>query len=69
MDFFKLAYLINAMAISLNVAATYTVIVNLLFNQPIYPGLIVSLVIGYGVMIKYNFLFRELWDKWFKNKK
>ncbi|GIO22303.1 MULTISPECIES: hypothetical protein [Oceanobacillus] len=66
MDFFKLAFLINAMAISLNVAATYTVIVNLLFNQPIYPGLIVSLVIGYGVMIKYNFLFHEIWDNWFR---
>lgn len=69
MDFFKLAFLIYAMAISLNVAGTYMVIVNLLFNQPIYPGLIVSLVIGYGVMIKYNFLFHELWDKWFRNKK
>lgn len=68
-DFFKLAYIINALAINLNVAATYTVIVNLLFNQPIYPGLIVSLVIGYGVMIKYNFLFHELWDKWFRNNK
>lgn len=66
MDFFKLAFLINAMAISLNVTGTYLVIVNLLFSQPIYPGLIVSLVIGYGVMIKYNFLFHELWDKWFK---
>ncbi|MFB4472745.1 hypothetical protein [Virgibacillus sp. SK37] len=69
MDFFKLAFFIYAMAISLNVAGTYLVIVNLLFNQPIYPGLIVSLVIGYGVMIKYNFLFHELWDKWFRNKK
>lgn len=68
MDFFKLAFFINAMAISLNAAGTYMVIVNLFFNQPIYPGLIVSLVIGYGVMIKYNFIFHELWDKWFRNR-
>lgn len=68
MDHFKLVFLINAMAICFNVAGTYLVIVNMLFNQPIYPGLIVSLVVGYGVMIKYNYLFHELWDKWFGNK-
>mgnify|MGYP006875680476 CR=1 FL=1 len=68
MDHFKLVFLINAMAIGFNVAGTYLVIVNMLFNQPIYPGLIVSLVVGYGVMIKYNYLFHELWDKWFGNK-
>lgn len=69
MDFFKLVFLINALAISLNVAGTYLVIVNLLLNQPIYPGLIVSLVIGYGVMMKYNFLYHKLWDKWFRSNK
>ncbi|MGY0694080.1 hypothetical protein ACW2QC_15080 [Virgibacillus sp. FSP13] len=69
MDFFKLAFFINAMAISLNLAATYMVIVNLLFNQPIHPFTFVALVFGYGVMIKYNFLFHELWDKWFGNRK
>lgn len=68
MDFFKLIFFINVMAICLNVAATYLVIVNLFFNQPIYPGLIVSLAIGYGVMIKYNFVFHDLWDKWFRNR-
>ena len=69
MDFFRLAFFINAMAISLNVTATYLVIVNLFFNQPIHPALVVSLVFGYGVMIKYNFVFHELWNKWFRNKK
>lgn len=69
MDFFKLVFFINAMAISLNIAATYLVIINLLLNQPIYPLLIPSLIIGYGVMIKYNFVFHELWYKWFMNNK
>lgn len=69
MDFFKLIFYINAMAISLNVAATYLVIVNLILNQQIHPFLILGLIVGYGVMIKYNFVFHELWDKWFNHKK
>lgn len=66
MDFFKLIFCINALAISINAAATYLVIINIFLNQPIHPTLIPSLIIGYGVMIKYNFVFHELWDKWFK---
>lgn len=69
MDLFKLVFWINTMAISLNLTVTYIVIVNLFFNQPIYPITIVALAFGYVVMIKYNYVFHELWEKWFGNRK
>ncbi|TMN21851.1 hypothetical protein [Lentibacillus cibarius] len=69
MDFFKIAFFINAMTICLNVAVTYMVVADLFLNQPTAPFTIVSLAFGYGIMIKYNFVFHELWDKWFGDRK
>lgn len=69
LDLFKIMFWINTIAISLNLTCTYLVIVNLIFSQPIEPFTIVALVFGYGVMIKHNYVFHELWDKWFKNRK
>ncbi|WP_047986083.1 hypothetical protein [Ornithinibacillus californiensis] len=68
MDFFKVLFYINTLAISLNIGVTYMVIVNLIFSQPIHPFTIAGLAFGYAVMIKHNFVFHELWDKWFKDK-
>lgn len=69
MDLFKVMFWINCIAISLNLTVTYIVIVNLIFLQANHPYTIVALVIGYGVMIKHNFVFHELWEKWFGKRK
>jgi hypothetical protein len=65
-DFYKLMLVINILGICFNVALTYVVIVCLITRQPIEPITVLILGFGYAVMIKRNFVFNELWEKWFK---
>lgn len=66
---YKIILYANILGICLPIALTYLVIANLIFGQPIYPFTIVSLALGYAVMIKRNMLFKELWEKWFRKNK
>jgi type IV secretory pathway VirB3-like protein len=66
MDFYKLILILNILGICFNVALTYVVIVCLITRQPIEPITVLILAFGYAVMIKRNFVFIELWEKWFK---
>lgn len=68
MDFNKFMLYINILGICLPVALTYVIIANLIIGQPIEPVTIVMLAFGYAVMIKRNFVFQELWRKWFSKK-
>lgn len=68
MDFEKLMLYANILGICFPIALTYIVIANLITNQPIHPIAILGLGFGYAFMFKRNHVFRELWEKWFKNK-
>ncbi|BDH63594.1 hypothetical protein CD30_15275 [Ureibacillus massiliensis 4400831 = CIP 108448 = CCUG 49529] len=69
MDYYKLMLYVNILGICLPIALTYLVIANLIIGQPIYPSTVVILAFGYAVMIKWNTLFQELWQKWFGKEK
>ena len=69
MDFNKILLYINILGICLPLALTYMVIANLITGIPIHPITVIGLALGYAVMIKHNFLFQELWRKWFKKHK
>jgi hypothetical protein len=66
LDLHKLVLYINILGICIPVASTYILVINLIIGQPITPISIVVLAFGYVVMIKYNFVFHELWKKWFR---
>ncbi len=66
MEFYKLLLIINILGICFNIALTYVIIVCLFTKQPISPISLFILAFGYAVMIKRNFVFKELLEKWFK---
>ncbi|RFU60787.1 hypothetical protein D0466_20775 [Peribacillus glennii] len=65
MDLHKFILYINIVVICLPVASTYVLLVKLITNQPITPNSIGVLAFTYVVMINYNFVFQDLWRKWF----
>jgi hypothetical protein len=65
MDRNKLILYLNILGICFPIASTYIIIVSIITSQTISPLSIVALAFGYVVMIRHNYLFRELWNKWF----
>jgi hypothetical protein len=65
-EYNKIVLYILILGICFPIASTFTLIIRLITQQPIGFFSLFVLAFGYIVMFKYNFLFHELRDKWFK---
>ncbi|WP_079506899.1 hypothetical protein [Mesobacillus jeotgali] len=66
MNLHKTILFIFILGICFPVASTFTLIIKLITQQPIEPISLFVLAFGYIIMFKYNLLFHELLEKWFK---
>jgi len=64
-DLKRLMLYVNILGICLPLALTYVIIINIFLGLPVEPVSVFILAFGYAVMIKRNFVFQELWERWF----